>query len=111
MRAFLRKLRRKAVTCWCCAYPFPHRCGGGRCSGSDWARSYIEFEGLECQSCLLYRTHVECEVSVGQERIKYCAGYRDHLKNKPGKRHPFLFPFEEEPYQFVADYDPDFIPF
>jgi len=27
-----RARRRDQVTCWCSAYSFPHRCGGGRCN-------------------------------------------------------------------------------
>lgn len=85
-RAARRK--REQVTCLCLAYPFPHRCGGGRCSGSDWAKSYLENEHSECKGCLNLINLVECEVSNGQEPIKYCPGYREHFRMQPSIRHP-----------------------
>lgn len=86
-KAYRRKLRRHQVTCNCSCYEFPHRLGGGRCYGREWAQSYLDTEGSCCRHCISNLGN-ECEVSNGQEEIKHCLGFRDHLHYQPQIRHP-----------------------
>lgn len=79
--------RRAQVTCLCGAYLFPHRLGGGKCSGSAWAQSYKEFEGECCALCSCER-HGECSVADGREKIKWCEGVQEHLLHGSALRHP-----------------------
>lgn len=39
------------VTCYCSAYPFPHRLNGGKCSVHTFADWYIEHRGYYCEEC------------------------------------------------------------
>ena len=80
--------KRLQVTCLCEAYEFPHRIGGGRCSGSSWAESYMEVVGECCKRCSAWRGPAECDVADGAEAIKYCEGFQDHLHYQPILRLP-----------------------
>lgn len=85
----MRKRRRRVqVTCLCSAYEFPHRIGGGRCSGGAWARSYMETVGECCKHCVANRGASECDVADGAETIAHCEGFRDHLLYQPTIRLP-----------------------
>tara|TARA_B100000745_G_scaffold262278_1_gene186390 strand:+ start:325 stop:639 length:315 start_codon:yes stop_codon:yes gene_type:complete len=96
-----KKRDRVQVTCNCGAYEFPHRISGGRCSGADWAESYFVLEQSECQYCNCNHNGV-CEVATGQESIKYCEGFREHLHTQPDVRHPR--DIEEDPYGPIDDW-------
>lgn len=85
------------VTCLCCAYNFPHRIGGGACSGTDWAKSYREFDATDCGSCNCMNSgesgargtrNNECDVIEGLESFKYGECYQAHLHSQPVERYP-----------------------
>jgi hypothetical protein len=69
--AVRKRKRRFQITCRCGAYKFPHRLGGGKCSGSDWAGSCFLFNSDECGTCNCNNNGV-CEVATGQESVKEC---------------------------------------
>ncbi len=74
----MKSRNRIQVTCLCSAYDFPHRLGGGRCGGEEWASSYFEVIKIECYRCAA-NTFRGCEVASGLESINFCEGYRDFL--------------------------------
>ncbi len=67
----------KQITCNCSAYNFPHRLGGGKCSGSEWAESYFMTVGECCKQCNC--NNGGCEVATGQENISQCEGAIDFI--------------------------------
>ena len=80
MRYTKRRKPRPQVTCECRAYKFPHRLSGGRCSGSEWAESYLHTVGTMCRQCNCFRPETgSCDVANGAESISYCEGYIDFL--------------------------------
>ncbi len=81
------KKRRIQVTCWCGAYSFPHRIGGGRCSGSSWAESYFYTIKIECENCISNKVSF-CEVAMGIESISYCEAYENEFHYQTGMRLP-----------------------
>lgn len=82
--------RRRQITCWCWHYGFPHRIGGGACTGADWARTYFEHDSSCCRQCTSNDGHGLCDVASGAERIKYCDGMRDYLRAGDHTRYPPL---------------------
>lgn len=91
---FVSKKRDRQVTCKCSAYKFPHRIGGGRCDGSDWAYSYMTLVGTDCISCNCLRAPGECDVVNGTESIKYCDGAERHLL----RQEKYHLPMSEEEF-------------
>ena len=73
-----RRRRFAQVTCWCQAYTFPHRIGGGKCSGAEWVASYREIIAEACLLCNEY-TEYGCVVADGRESYEECEGYHDCL--------------------------------
>ena len=69
---------KQQITCRCSAYKFPHRLGGGKCSGSEWAESYHLTVRECCELCNCNNNGI-CEVATGQESIKECEGFIDFL--------------------------------
>lgn len=72
---------RVQVTCICKAYKFPHRVGGGKCSGSEWVESYLMLYGECCQHCNYFRGVNQCDVIDGRECIEECDAYQQELRN------------------------------
>ncbi|QHJ81029.1 MAG: hypothetical protein [Bacteriophage sp.] len=69
-------MRRHQITCNCSAYDFPHRFGGGSCTGLQYV---IEKAGSEqCKYCLLNNNG--CEVVKGIESPEEC-GYVIDLRH------------------------------
>lgn len=95
-----KKKTRHQVTCKCSAYSFPHRLGGGKCTGDDWTRSYYIYDGEMCSSCCLNHDG-QCQVSTGQESIVECDGYLEHLRSQSYERHPIT---EEDLIQTYEDH-------
>ena len=60
------------LVCKCSAYPFPHRLGGGKCYGREWAEAYFLWVKEECEFC--NANSGWCEVATGQEPISRCQG-------------------------------------
>lgn len=59
-------MKKKQVTCWCDAYPFPHRQGGGKCEMPEYCgeRSY---DPQDCQApdvFCYYHTYDEVPIMV-----------------------------------------------
>lgn len=74
--------RSKEVQCRCTAYPFPHRCGGGKCSGEDWAETYRIYSGSGCEACNCYRGQSEsCDVGSGAESVEHCEAYMEVIRS------------------------------
>lgn len=79
-----RQRRHYEYTCTCGAYRFPHRFGGGRCSGSwvvdqQWENHY---GGGDCRNCnSLNKTEdiPYCEVYVGSERVNECPVWQEFV--------------------------------
>jgi len=95
---------RYQVTCWCRAYSFPHRIGGGRCSGSAWAGEYLIYVRQECDLCNCLRGS-ECDVANGAEDIKYCEGMVDQLRTQENVRLPMTEEAREEHYMSKCPHD------
>ena len=97
-----RKRDRVQVTCYCKAYSFPHRIGGGLCNGSQWAEDYMTWVREECELCNCLRSDSVCDVVTGVEDFKHCEGFQDHLRRQPDQRLPvvdvdkFIGVYEEE---------------
>nr|CAA6826116.1 MAG: Unknown protein [uncultured Thiotrichaceae bacterium] len=96
---------RNQVTCSCSSYPFPHRIGGGACSGSMWAESYRQVDGSACHGCNCLNRG-SCDVQNGTESITFCEGYQDHLHTQSPLRLPAsiesLFDFEDQRFGWGA---------
>ena len=84
----MSKKRGDQVTCrGCSAYSFPHRLGGGSCTGADWANSYLTHEREYCDCCPLLQEG-QCQVAQGLESIQECPGYQEHKRMQLGPAHP-----------------------
>lgn len=80
-----RKKRFGEYVCRCKAYNFPHRFGGGKCTGKIIAQNQFEnnFPGGECANCMLKNNSEEypyCEVDRGQESFKECPVYINFIE-------------------------------
>jgi hypothetical protein len=82
-----RKPRKGEHVCNCYAYRFPHRFGGGNCTGSwiadeTWEANYGC--GNPCDNCNNlnedYNGIKYCEVYQGQEEIKECPAYQEFVE-------------------------------
>lgn len=72
----------KHATCYCAAYPFPHRLNGGNCNEHSFADWYSENKGYFCKECHLKRSEYGrfyCPVAEG-DRIG-CPAF-DHAEYK-----------------------------
>lgn len=78
---------RQQVTCRCHKYSFPHRLGGGKCTGSEWAQSYRFTINTECKRCACCKKS-SCDVADGAEDIGYCEGFQDVLHRQVPIRLP-----------------------
>lgn len=72
----MRKKRLGEKTCTCHAYKFPHRFGGGKCTGI-----YLLENNYPCQFCKTCSLNVwgECQVLAGAESVKECSIWQDHV--------------------------------
>ena len=70
---------RNQVTCECTAYDFPHRIGGGRCTGSGWCDSYRCLDQTLCDDCNCFSNGI-CQVTTGQEDFKEGECYQIELR-------------------------------
>lgn len=69
--------KRFQVTCFCDAYEFPHRFGGGKCNGFNIVESCFNSRSL-CIHCNLFSIS-GCEVLNGLESTKECPAVHDFL--------------------------------
>lgn len=77
-----RRARAGEFICPCNAYPFPHRFGGGKCTGfsiifEHWHTYWGHCE--ECQNCNL-KNEGECEVMEGRERETECPVWQEFVQ-------------------------------
>lgn len=78
-----RKRRRGEYVCECRAYSFPHRFGGGACSGR-WivVKQWKSSQGW-CGDCLRChandRREVTCQVIEGQEEVAQCPAWQSFV--------------------------------
>ena len=83
---------KKQITCLCSSYNFPHRLGGGKCNGREWAEFYFFMDSGECSSCI-FNCESSCEVAEGLDNIKQCEAVKYELisgykTNYPGNWNP-----------------------
>lgn len=81
----MRKKRVYETTCRCTAYKFPHRFGGGRCTGRWIAKSTWNdsFGAGECQNCISNNQTEEipyCEVVEGQAEASMCPKWQEFVE-------------------------------
>lgn len=79
-----RKPRIYEYTCTCGAYKFPHRFGGGRCSGyylvaEQWENHYGSGDCTHCNACNRTEDIPYCEVYEGQERVEECPAWQEFV--------------------------------
>ena len=68
------------ITCVCSAYDFPHRLGGGSCTGDSWCSSYMEITNKDlCYSCNCFNND-NCDVVSGLENVKHAECVIDELR-------------------------------
>ncbi|HET8686851.1 MAG TPA: hypothetical protein VFM18_09320 [Methanosarcina sp.] len=79
-----RKARKGEFVCSCRAYKFPHRFGGGRCTGAFIAeQTWNENFGTgNCADCVnLNNDNIPyCEVVEGQEKITECPVWQEFVQ-------------------------------
>lgn len=78
-----RKPRFGEFVCHCRAYKFPHRFGGGKCTGIVIAEQTWEkcWGGGVCATCnALNERERYCEVVEGQEDISECEAYQEFIE-------------------------------
>lgn len=80
-----RKPRKGEHTCRCGAYEFPHRFGGGRCTGvwvakQQWEKAWGSGECRQCHCCNRNDVVPYCEVVEGQERVTECPVFQDFVQ-------------------------------
>lgn len=81
-----RKTRPGEHVCSCQAYRFPHRFGGGRCSGywvvlEQWEQSY-GCAGV-CRHCNSFNQTEAvpyCEVVAGGESVRQCPAWQEYVR-------------------------------
>ena len=69
--------------CDCGSYNFPHKLGGGRCTGDTYAEYYFLHDRSECEYCQC-NNDTYCDIVTGQESIRHAACYTDALHSNPG---------------------------
>lgn len=79
-----RKARHGEHTCHCRAYRFPHRFGGGKCTGIHIAGETWEqcWGGGICSTCNCLRDDhgpKQCDVVNGAESIVECEAYQEFI--------------------------------
>lgn len=72
--------RKSQVTCECNAYEFPHRIGGGTCTGDQWCASFRIIDSSLCNSCNCFGS--ECEAATGQDSFKNGDCYEEELRSQ-----------------------------
>lgn len=77
----MRKPRKGEYTCNCSVYGFPHRFGGGRCTGfwvvqGHWEQCYGHDES--CASCNLLDSNT-CQVMQGIEKPTECPVFQEFV--------------------------------
>lgn len=82
-----RKRREYESTCRCGAYPFPHRFGGGKCTGHHLA-SEAWYQGCgghlrPCKDC--NEAGDSCAVVDGRESPECCEAWQEYV-NETGAR-------------------------
>lgn len=88
----MRKPRKGEYVCTCSAYRFPHRFGGGKCSGFwivvDQWESY--YGTGSCSHCNAYNTTEAvgyCEVVEGNERVDVCSVFDEFINQHEIRRY------------------------
>ena len=62
--------------CTCGAYTFPHKVGGGKCNGEDFAEYHWLYHKQDCEFCNL-NCGTHCDAQTGAESIVHGQCYRD----------------------------------
>jgi len=76
-----RKHRKGEHTCNCTAYNFPHRFGGGKCTGfsiveAHWSLYYGYHDS--CQACDSFKDG-QCDVINGVESFEECEVFQEFI--------------------------------
>ena len=78
-----RQLRKGEVNCYCSAYQFPHRFGGGKCKGFNLVQSqWLTYFGSgDCENCnLRCEDENTCNVFDGIEKTKECPVVQEFIQ-------------------------------
>lgn len=77
-----RKFRAGEHTCFCYAYSFPHRFGGGRCRGQNIVDDQwlYNFGQGACEPCVA-REDQTCDVFDGREKVTVCPVWQDFVRD------------------------------
>lgn len=81
----MRKPRKGELICTCGAYRFPHRFGGGRCTGfyiveQYWENHYGSGDCTHCNSCNRTEAVPYCEVVTGGESVRECPVWQEFTR-------------------------------
>ena len=77
-----RKKRKGEYICECSAYRFPHRFGGGRCTGVFLVQNHWEeyYGGsTECRACPI-REYWGCPILEGVEQPQHCMVWQEFVR-------------------------------
>lgn len=79
-----RKRRKGEHICDCSAYKFPHRFGGGACTGAAVVQATRErnYGAGECSQCVLVDDSDGrvCQVLTGLESVRECPALQDYIR-------------------------------
>lgn len=81
-----RKRRAGEFTCFCSAYRYPHRFGGGRCTGEwianeTWESNYGSSSPCDsCRSLSEMDDMPSCDVYSGIENIEECEAWAEFVQ-------------------------------
>ena len=81
----MRPSRPGELVCHCFAYRFPHRFGGGLCTGRNivtetWNKNWGTGECSDCHCVEEDQQHGKlCQVCQGQEQVQSCPAWQDYI--------------------------------
>lgn len=81
-----KRTRKNEQVCLCSAYKFPHRFGGGKCTGKYIVVEYFnetfgkDGECVNCALCNVESGYPYCEVIEGGEPVTGCQIFRDYIR-------------------------------
>lgn len=76
-----RKRGKNEIVCMCSAYDYPHRLGGGACTGWEWCQAYRSIDSFECETCN-HSDGSACDIVTGQDELNFetCTCVADEIR-------------------------------
>lgn len=72
--------------CNCKAYSFPHKCGGGKCTGKVFTEFYLHNIKEHCSQCNCFNDENNtCDVADERESLKHGECYQEALSQHSGE--------------------------